>query len=63
MYRIEQVIIYVRYSKRGKEFIKYVGIDNVIRANADQLIFEKIRWGISLEASSRTFNWFRIRVE
>ena len=43
MYRIEQVIIYVRYSKRRKEFIKFVGIDNVIRANADQLIFEKIR--------------------
>ena len=45
MYRLDQVIIYVRYSNRGKVFTKFVRIDNVIRVNADQLfevIFKKI---------------------
>ena len=41
VYRLEQVIIYVQYSKRGKLFTKFVGIDNVTCANADQL-FEMI---------------------
>ena len=40
-YRLEQAIVYVQYSKRGKVFTKLVGIDNVIRANTDQL-FEMI---------------------
>ena len=38
---LEQVIIYVRYSKQGKVFPKFVGIDTVTCANADQL-FEMI---------------------
>ena len=41
MYRLEQVIIYVGYSKRGEVFTKFVGIDSVIGAHADQL-FEMI---------------------
>ena len=41
MYHLEQVIIYVQYSKRGKVLTKFVGIDNVTCANADQL-FEMI---------------------
>ena len=45
VYHLEQVIIYVQYSKRGKELTKFVGIDNVTCANADQLfemIFKKL---------------------
>ena len=41
MYRLEQVIIYVGYSKRGEVFTKFVGIDSVIGAHADKL-FEMI---------------------
>lgn len=51
VYRLEQVIIYVRYAKRGKTFTKFVGIDNVIRANADQL-FEMI-----LKKLEESYHW------
>ena len=51
MYRLEQVIVYVRYSKRGKVFSKFVGIDNVIRANADQL------FGMILKKLDEAFHW------
>ena len=35
--RLEQFIIYVRYSKPGKVFTKFVGINNVTHSNADEL--------------------------
>ena len=51
VHRLEQVIIYVRYSKLGKVFTKFVGIDNVICANADQL-FEMI-----LKKLDEAYHW------
>ena len=51
VYHLEQVIIYVWYSKWGKVFTKFVGIDNVIRANADQL-FEMI-----LKKLDEAYHW------
>ena len=51
MYHLEQVIIYVQYSKRGKVFTKFVGIDNVTRGNADQL-FE-----IILKKLDEAYHW------
>ena len=37
VYRIEQVISYIRYSRRGKIVTNFMCIDNVIRATAEQL--------------------------
>ena len=51
VYRMEQVILYVRYSIRGKVCYRFVSIDNVIRANAEQL-FEMI-----LKMFKSAFNW------
>ena len=51
MYRLEQVIIYVRHSKQGKVFTKLVSIDNATRANVDQL-FEMI-----LKKIDEAYHW------
>ena len=51
VYHLEQVIIYVQYSKRGKVFTKFVGIDNVTCGNADQL-FE-----IILKKLDEAYHW------
>ena len=37
VYRMEQVISYIRYSRRGKIVTNFMSIDNVIRATAEQL--------------------------
>ena len=66
MYCLEQVIIYVRYTKGSKVFTKFVGIDNVIRANADQLfemILKKLDEAYHWKPPLVPLNWFRIRVE
>ena len=51
VFRLEQVIKYVRYSKPGKVFTKLFSIDNVIRPNADQL-FEMI-----LKILNEAYHW------
>ena len=51
VYRLEQVIIYVRDNTGDKVLTKFVGIDNVIRADADQL-FE-----IILKKLDEEYHW------
>ena len=37
VYRLEQVIAFIRFSKRGAVMTKFLGIDDVIRPNAEQI--------------------------
>ena len=37
VYNLEQVIAYIRFSIRGKVYTKFLGLESVIRANAEQI--------------------------